>query len=84
MGGTVRCPKCDKPAIIVKVRRWLRAVGQRKVERQVRVTLIVCPAPAGCGKRFLLPVVEIPLPPEETTLRYLAPDPRLSQRDSKR
>lgn len=81
MGGTVRCPACGKPAIVVKVRRWLRTFGKR--ERQVRVTLIVCPAPAGCGRRYLLPVVEIPLPPEETTLRYLAPDPRLSQRDSK-
>lgn len=82
MGGTVRCPKCRKPAIVVKVRRWLRTFGDR--ERRVRVTLIVCPAPAGCGRRHLLPVVEIPLPPEETTMRYLAPDPRLSQRDSKR
>lgn len=82
MGGTVRCPGCGKPAIVVKVRRWLRYVGRR--ERKVRVTLIVCPAPAGCGRRHLLPVVEISLPPEETTLRYLAPDPRLSQRDMKR
>lgn len=84
MGGTVRCPKCGKPAVVVKVRRWLRAVGPSGKERQVRVTLVVCPVPAGCGKRYLLPVVEIPLPPEETTLRYLAPDPRLSRRDLKR
>ncbi len=78
MGGTLQCPGCRKPAIVVKVRRWLRQVGKR--ERRVRVTLIVCPAPAGCGRRYLLPVVEIALPPEETTLRYLAPDPRLAGR----
>lgn len=79
------CPRCRKPVVRIKGRRVMRHVSaidaDPTIERHVHLTLFVCPAPAGCGLRFLLPVVEITLPPEETQLRYLAPDERLSRRD---
>ncbi len=82
------CPRCRKPAVRVKGRRVMRHVpaldADPRVERHVHLTLCVCPAPAGCGLRFLLPVVEIALPAEVTELRYLAPDERLSHRDRRR
>ena len=82
------CPRCRKPAVRVKGRRVMRHVpaldADPRVERHVHLTLCVCPAPAGCGLRFLLPVVEITLPAEVTELRYLAPDERLSHRDRRR
>lgn len=75
-----RCPRCGKPLVRVKGRRVHRHVPDidpdPRVERRVHLTLFVCPAPAGCGLRFLLPVVEIALPIEETALRYLAPESR--------
>ena len=78
------CPACGQPTATVKVRRVLRHVPMldpgRPVERRVRMTLVHCAEPAGCGRRFLLPVAEITLPAEETTLRYLAPDKRLKWR----
>ena len=84
----VACPRCHKPSVRIKGRRVLRHVPaldeDPRVERHVHLTLFVCPAPAGCGLRFLLPVVEIALPAEATELRYLAPDGRLSHRDTDR
>ncbi len=84
----VCCPRCHKPSIRIKGRRVLRHVPSLDedptVERHVHLTLFVCPAPAGCGLRFLLPVVEITLPAEVTELRYLAPDGRMSRRDTDR
>ncbi len=79
------CPRCGKPPVRIKGRRVLRHVpavdADPRIERRVHLTLFVCPAPAGCGLRFLLPVVEIVLPTEVTELRYLAPDERVSRRD---
>jgi hypothetical protein len=83
-----RCPRCQKPSVRIKGRRVLRHVpaldDDPRIERRVHLTLFVCPAPAGCGLRFLVPVVEIALPPEVTELRYLAPDVRVSRRDTNR
>ena len=86
--ATTRCPRCGTLVARVKGRRVMRHVPELDedpcIERRVHLTLFVCPAPAGCGLRFLVPVVEIALPAEVTELRYLAPDERMSRRDRRR
>ena len=68
-----RCPWCGKPAVAVKGRRGPRHVPEvdpdPRREREVSERLWTCPAPAGCGRNFLVPWVR--LDPVPTTLRYL-------------
>ena len=69
-----RCPKCGRPACLVKGRRGPEHVPQvdpkdPRRQREVSSRLYVCPAPAGCGYTFLVPWVR--LDPVPSALRYL-------------
>lgn len=73
--GMTLCPKCGKPMVPLKTRIHEEHVSRVDSDprrlRRVSNRLWVCPVPAGCGRRWLFPWVE--LEPVETQLRSLPP-----------